>query len=288
MIIPSGPLLTAAREAGYAVGSFNVASIDGMQAVIRAAEAEQAPVLAMIWSGVQAWMDFDALALAVVSLAERAAVPVAVHLDHGEDLEIVERALGQGFSSVMFDGARHPLEENIRLTVRAGELAHAHEATLEAEIGEIGGEREDPTGLPDLSDRDEAVRFWKESRPDVLAVAIGSQHGRYQNEPWLDIPRLASIAQQVLIPLSLHGGSYTPADQIRQAVANGIAKINIASELEEAFLAGASQVDLAKARYATDLTGVAHSAIEERVREKIRLFGSSNKAQIASERMTER
>lgn len=278
MLTPSGPLLGAARAGSYAVGAFNVASLEAMAAIVDAAEAEQAPVLAMIWSGVVTWLDFDALAKAVVFVAERSTVPVAVHLDHGEDLEIVRRALGLGFSSVMYDGARHPLRENIRLTQQARELAHACGATLEAEIGEIGAEREDDGDLPPLSEVAETIDFWDAARPDVLAVAIGSQHGRYRVAPDLDLARLEAIADRIPAPLSLHGGSYTPDDQIRGAIARGIAKINIASELEQAFLDSIAGIDLKAARYISDVTDPGYTAVGERIREKIRLFGSTGRA----------
>lgn len=278
MLTPSAPLLQAARAGGYAVGAFNVSNLESMQAIVRAAEAERAPVLAMIWSGIAAWTDFEALAAATVVLAEKAAVPIAVHLDHGEDLPMVRRSLAAGFTSVMYDGARHPIAENIRLTNEAKALAQAHGASLEAELGEIGGEWDEGGGPQALTDPAEAARFAEATGVDCLAIAIGSRHGRYTEPPRLDLARLRDIAGRVSSPLSLHGGSYTPDDQVRAAISLGIAKVNIATELEHAFLDAATTVPRETARFAADVIGPGYQAVEERIRAKIRLFGSSGRA----------
>lgn len=278
MLTPSAPLLQAARAGSYAVGAFNVSNLESMQAIVRAAETERAPVLAMIWSGIAVWTDFEALAAATIVLAEKAAVPVAVHLDHGEDLAIVQRALAAGFTSVMYDGARHPIDENIQLANEAKALAEAHGASLEAELGEIGGEWDESGGQQSLTDPADAARFAAATGVDCLAVAIGSRHGRYAEPPRLDLDRLSEIATLVPASLSLHGGSYTPDDQVRAAIGLGIAKVNIATELEHAFLDAATAVPREPARFASDVIGPGYRAVEERIRAKIRLFGSSGRA----------
>lgn len=278
MLSPSAPLLQAARAGGYAVGAFNVSNLESMQAIVRAAETERAPVLAMIWSGIAAWTDFEALAAATVILAEKAAGPIAVHLDHGEDLEIVRRALVAGFTSVMYDGARHSFDENIRLTNEAKVLARTHGASLEAELGEIGSEWDESDGEQALTDPAETARFVEATGVDCLAIAIGSRHGRYSAPPQLDLDRLGAIAARVPVPLSLHGGSYTPDDQVQAAIARGIAKVNIATELEHVFLDAATAVPRETARFASDVIGPGYQAVEERIRAKIRLFGSSGRA----------
>lgn len=286
MLTRSLPLLRDARAAGYAVGSFNVATVDAMAAVVRAAEAERSPALAMVWSGTTRMVDFEALAAGIVSLARGARVPIALHLDHGDSLELVARSLDLGFTSVMLDGADEPFERNVELMRAARELADAAGATLEGVVGEIGDERgpgepEPEDGADDeaeLTDPDQAAAFHARTGVDILAVAVGTRHGRYDAPPRLDVERVRAIAARVPAPLVLHGGSYAPPDQLRAVVASGAAKVNIATELEDAFLQGVGAVDLASARYASQVLGAGYRAVEERVREKMRLLGSSGRA----------
>jgi ketose-bisphosphate aldolase len=286
MLTQSLPLLAAARAEGYAIGSYNVATVDAMAAVVRAAERERSPALAMVWSGTARMVDFDSLAAGMVSLASRADVPIALHLDHGDTLELVERSLALGFTSVMLDGADEPFEENVRLMREARALADTTGATLEGVVGEIGdeagpGAEADTAGADgqgELTDPEQAADFVARSGVDILAIAVGTQHGHYEAPPALDVERARAIAARVPNPLVLHGGSYAPEDALAQIVAAGAAKVNVATELDDVFVAAVGAMDVEAARYASQILQAGYGAVEERVREKMRLLGSSGRA----------
>lgn len=275
MLQPSLPILAAARRDGYGVGAFNLVGFESIGAIIRAAEAERSPALMMIWSGFGDDGAIAALAAAARVLAERATVPLALHLDHEADPARYERLLRTGFTSAMIDGGAVSLDDNIARTREAIRVAHPVGASVEAVIGEIGNEGGGGDVHP--TDVDEAVSFYEQAQPDILAVSIGTQHGRYDTPPALDLDRLGEIGDRVSAPLVLHGGSYCPPDQLRGAIERGIAKVNIATELDEAFLAGVRGVSLDGARYVGDVVGAAFESVQERVQEKMELLGSSGR-----------
>jgi Fructose/tagatose bisphosphate aldolase len=169
----------------------------------------------------------------VRAVAPHYTIPVALHLDHAEDMDLVKRALDHGFTSVMFDGSTLPLEENIRITREVVELARRYEASTEAELGrvagfEIGGS---DTGEAVLTDPQGVADFVAATGVDSLAVSIGTAHGIYVSTPTLHQERLSEIRAASDVPLVLHGGSGTPEDQVREAIRRGITKINIYADL---------------------------------------------------------
>jgi fructose-bisphosphate aldolase, class II len=283
-LVSSRELLADAVQRGYAVGAFNVFNLESLQAVIRAAEAEQAPVLTQVWAGVFrfGYVDIETMAGMARSLAGRASVPVCLHLDHGEDPDMVEEACRAGFTSVMIDASTKPFSENVAVTRRIVEYAHRFGIPVEAELGHVGGEENgsgsDGSDLA-LTDPAEAARFVAETGCDSLAVAIGTSHGRYHFEPKLDIPRLEAIHRCVAVPLVLHGSSYTPDEQVAATLGRGMAKINVATELSDAWLDAAMSVAAAgRPQYPEGLLTPARDAVTERVRSKMRLFKSSAKS----------
>lgn len=234
-------LLPAARKQKRAVGAFNIANYETARAVILASEREQSPVIIQLYMRLFNSDKAYDLAGALIRMAERCNQPVALHLDHGESLEQVERALKWGYTSVMLDGSRLPYAENVRQTRLAADKAHAAGASAEGEIGHVA--MGDETAL---TDPDEAAAFAAASGVDALAVSIGTAHGYYKSEPKLDIDRCRAIAERLPdVPLVLHGGSGTPLDQVRRAIENGIAKINVATEFQHTFLT-ATNAELAK------------------------------------------
>ncbi|HEY8347354.1 MAG TPA: class II fructose-bisphosphate aldolase [Symbiobacteriaceae bacterium] len=279
-------LLADALRSGYAVGAFNVSNMESAQAVIQAAVAERAPVIVQVWSGIvtSGYADMAVLTAMLRTMAQQAPVPVCVHLDHGMDPGMVKEAARIGFSSVMIDASDKPFDQNVAITRDVVETSHRLGVPVEAELGHVGsGERpvDGDTALPDLllTDPEEAERFVQETGCDSLAVAIGTAHGKYTFSPQLDIPRLEEIRRRVSIPLVLHGSSYTPDDQIVAAIAHGIAKINVATELSEVWLDTVLGIAAQRRpRYPEDLLTPAKEAVCERVRAKIRLFGSAGKA----------
>ncbi len=281
MITTTQALLRLAQAGGYAIGAFNVYNLEGVKAVIGAAESECSPVMLQIHPGALKYGGPPLVALCL-SAAERARVPVAVHLDHSSSPKAISEALDAGLPSVMADGSHLSYAENVSFTREMAELAHARGAAVEAELGRISG-TEDGLTVAEFearfTDPRQAADFVAQTGVDALAVCIGNVHGKYHREPDLDFPRLAAVRAAVDVPLVLHGASGLPEHMVRESIALGITKINVNTELRDAFI-GALRDRLAQAG-SPDLVelldgGVA--AMQAVVAEKLRQFGSSGRA----------
>jgi fructose-bisphosphate aldolase class II len=230
-------MLLEARREKRAVGAFNVGNYETALALLRAAEQEHSPVIIQVYDRLFESDKASDICGMLERIARRCNQPVALHLDHGSSLENVTKALRAGYTSVMFDGSRLPFEENVRLTRLASDLAHAVSCSSEGEIGHVA--QGDETSLTCV---DEAVEFARLTGVDALAVSIGTAHGYYKAEPKLDIERCRMIADALPdVPLVLHGGSGTPLEQVQEAIKNGIAKINIATEYLDTYLKSSRQ-----------------------------------------------
>ncbi|MBT9258558.1 MAG: class II fructose-1,6-bisphosphate aldolase [Clostridiales bacterium] len=282
-LVPGIELLRRAYEEGYAVGSFNINNMEILQAILQAAEEEKSPVMIQTSQGAIKYAGAAYLAAMVKAGAEQVSVPVALHLDHGDDWKVALQCLRYGWTSLMYDGSHLPLEENIRETRRVVEMAHAVGVSVEGELGRISGVEEQVAVSEReafFTDPEEAEIFVRETGVDYLAVSIGTAHGLYKGKPDLDFPRLEEIQRRVKIPIVLHGGSGVPEDQIKKAISLGVAKINIDTELRQAFLKtmrekleeNPNQLDPRK------VLGPGRDAMVAVVKEKMRLFGSSGKA----------
>lgn len=276
-------LMQAAEAGKYAVGAFNCNNMEIIQAIITAAELEKSPVIVQASQGAIKYAGLAYIVAMTRVAAEAASVPVCLHLDHGTSFEQVMQCIRQGFSSVMIDGSKLPLEENIELTNRVLAVARAVGVSVEAELGRIGG-TEDNVSVSEreafFTDPEEAKYFVDKTEVDALAVAVGTAHGRYKGVPKLDFPRLQKIRELTGVPLVLHGSSGVPDEAIREAVALGVRKINIDTNIREAFVKGLREA-LAKDPEEIDPRKILGPAKEEMIaviREKIRLFGSSGKA----------
>lgn len=280
-LVPMKELLAKAEEGKYAVGAFNANNMEIVQAIAIAAEKEQAPVIMQASQGAIKYAGLDYIIGMVRIAAENARVPIALHLDHGTSFEQVVRCIRGGFSSVMFDGSQLPLEENIAITKKVVEIARPINVSVEAELGKIGGTEDDISVKESLfTDPYEAEIFVRETGVDALAVAIGTAHGQYKGEPKLDFERLEKIRSLVNIPIVLHGSSGVPDESITKAISLGVRKVNIDTNIREAFVARLKQ-EMDKNPAEIDprkLLGPAREAAVEIIREKIRLFGSSGKA----------
>lgn len=276
-------LVDDAFQNGYAVGAFNVVNMEIVQGALQAAEENRSPLILAVAEGHLGLLDLDQYAPILLRAAQQASVPVAVHLDHGQVFSNFIKALRCGFTSVMFDGSTLPYEENAAKTKEIVRMAHAVGVSVEAELGHVtGGEGDASPGVADptlFTDPEEAQQFVQETGIDALAVAVGSVHGIYKGTPELDIPRLARIRELAGVPLVLHGGSGLSDDDFRQAIANGIAKINVYTDL--------SQAAMAKIRTAQGMPqntdfgqfmAQVVDTIKEAVTEKMRIFGSVGKA----------
>ena len=268
-------LLTAAEEGGYAVGAFNCNNMEIVQAIMMAAEAEKSPVIIQASQGAIKYAGLNYIVSLVKTAAEASTIPVALHLDHGTSFDQVIQCIGNGFTSVMIDWSKHPLEENI--------AANPLNISVEAELGKIGGTEDNVTVSEreaTFTDPAEAEYFVQQTGIRSLAVAIGTAHGQYKGEPKLDFERLSEIKKRVNIPIVLHGSSGVPDEALREAVKRGVRKINIDTNLREAFTDGVREV-LAEKPNEIDprkILGPAREKMAERVAEKIRIFGSNGKA----------
>ena len=271
-------MLKKALEQHYAVGAFNAENMEMVQAIIEAAEAKRAPVMIQTTPGTLKYADPMIFAGMVSRLAERASVPVALHLDHGNSYELAEYCVRQGYTSVMIDGSLLPLEENIALTKRV--VAMAGEIPVEAELGTVGGKEDTHSAGIAYTDPDQAEVFVRETGVASFAPAIGTAHGVYKAEPRLDLERLSAIAERVGIPLVLHGTSGVPDDTVRECVRRGICKVNYATDLRITF-SSAVKAALAAQPDAFDpkkYLKPAREAVVRRVCELIDVCGSAGKA----------
>ena len=240
-------LLADAGSHRYAVGAFNCENLEMAMAIVAAGEACRAPLIIQTTPSTVNYASVGLFAAMVRELAENAKIPVALHLDHGSSYELCEAALDAGYSSVMIDGSKESLEDNIALTKRVVSLASEKGIPVEAELGTVGG-KEDSTFSSGTAytDPDDALRFVRETGCSSLAVGIGTAHGVYKGTPVLDTGRLSLIKDKLVaagrdLPLVLHGASGLSEEAIRECIARGIAKVNFATELRQAYTEGVKE-----------------------------------------------
>jgi tagatose 1,6-diphosphate aldolase GatY/KbaY len=281
MLAAMTTLLRDAMAGDYAIGAFNIYNLEGVRAVVSAAEAKRSPaMLQLLPSALQhGGQPLVALCLAA---AQNAAVPIAVHLDHSATAADIQCALAAGLTSVMADGSHLPYSENIAFTRRMVMLAGAHQAAVEAELGRLTG-TEDGLTIPEyeakLTDPAQAADFIAQTGIEALAVCIGNVHGRYGSEPRLDFDRLAAIRQAVTVPLVLHGASGLPEAMVHRSIALGVHKFNVNTEVREAYVqALRERLQALKSADLLDVMQSAETAMQAVVAEKLQLFGSVGKA----------
>ncbi|MDK2815823.1 MAG: tagatose 1,6-diphosphate aldolase GatY/KbaY [Moorella sp. (in: firmicutes)] len=276
-------ILQAARKNGYAVGAFNIHNLETLWAVVEAAKEARAPVILQATPGTVKFVGADFLVAMAQVAARRAEVPIALHLDHCQDLDMIAMCIDVGFSSIMFDGSKLPWDENIRLTRQVVTMARNKGIAVEAELGRISGREEElQVQAEDVyyTDPAEAVTFVEATGIDSLAIAIGTAHGVYKGEPQLDFERLTSIASRVKLPLVLHGASGVPDEAITRCIQLGISKINIATDLKLAMAAALRETLLSNPvendprRYLNP----ARNQVKEVALAKIKLFGAAGRA----------
>lgn len=283
MLVSAKQILDHAHKNGYAVGGFNVSNMEVLQAVIAAAEQERAPVLIQTSQGAIKYAGADYLAAMVHLAARKATVPVALHLDHGTDFAVIMTCIASGWTSIMIDGSHHDLAGNIAVTQEIVKMCKPVGVSVEAELGRLSGVEDNIS----VSDKDalytnpaEAKEFVDATGVDSLAIAIGTAHGKYKGVPKLDFERLETIKKLIDMPIVLHGASGIAEGDIRKAVSLGVNKINIDTDLRQAFADGIADVWKAKpSEYDTRaLCGGGRKAVMEATVAKIRMFGSNAKA----------
>lgn len=235
MLTPTADLVTDAAARGAGVLAFNGVTLEHGEAIVRGAEAAGRPViLALSHNAVRFHGALGPIAASYRRLAEDAGVPVGLHLDHVEDLELVAEAAAEGFGSVMYDAATRPYDENVELTARAAAIVHERGLWLEAELGEIGGK--DGAHAPHVrTDPEEAAAYVAATGVDALAVAVGSSHAMSSTTAMLDLELIARLREHVPVPLVLHGSSGVPDEGIAAAVRAGLVKVNVGTQLNLAY-----------------------------------------------------
>lgn len=239
--VTSKELLLSAQRGNYALGAFNAENMEMVKAIIAGASSMHAPVIIQTTPSTLKYASPELFCAMVKEEAEHADIPVVLHLDHGSSFELAEKALKAGYSSIMIDGSREVFENNIAVTRRVVDLAAPVRIPVEAELGKVGGKEDDISSDGGCTDVEEAAEFVSRTGIDSLAVAIGTAHGIYKKEPRLDIERLKEIRRALDIPLVLHGASGLSDDCVRECVANGICKVNFATELRIAYTDGVKE-----------------------------------------------
>ena len=281
MLASTRELLEKARRGRYAVGAFNVYTLEQVQAVLQAAEALESPVILQVLPRALK-MSGTALIKACLEAGRCSSVKVSVHLDHCSCEGTMDRALAAGVSSIMADGSHLDYESNIAFTGRVVHLAGRFNACVEAELGRLTG-AEDGVAVAHsetrLTDPDQAADFAARTHTHALAVCVGNVHGKYYQAPELDFERLAAIGRRLDIPVVLHGTSGLPGRMIRRCIELGVCKFNVNTELRAAYLqaargclAHAPDIELA------DLIHALTAAVQLPVLAKMELFGSSGKS----------
>lgn len=277
-------MLNKALEGKYAVGQFNINNLEWTQAILSAAEQEKSPVILGVSEGAARHMGgFKTVVMMVRGLLEDMdiTVPVVIHLDHGSSLENCKQAIDAGFTSVMIDASHHSIEENIEITKKVVEYAHARNVSVEAEVGTVGGQEDDVIADGVIyADPKECEHLVKETGVDCFAPALGSVHGPYKGEPNLGFKEMEEVRNLTKIPLVLHGGTGIPTKDIQKAILLGTSKINVNTENQISFTKTVREVlnNNATVYDPRKYMGPGRDAIKETVIGKIREFGSTNQA----------
>ncbi len=305
-LVTSKEMFAKALKSDYAVGAFNVNNMEIIQGIVDAATVENAPLILQVSAGARKYAKPTYLVKLVEAAIEDSGLDIVLHLDHGEDFEICKKCVDDGFTSVMIDGSKHPFEENIALTKKVVEYAHAKGVVVEAELGKLAGVEDDikvDARNATFTDPEEAAEFVEKTGVDSLAIAIGTSHGAYKfkGDPYLDFERLQKISSLIPnTPLVLHGASTVlpefvelcnkyggnipgaqgvPEDMIRTAAKYGVCKVNIdtdlrlamTAEIRKIFMENPAEFDPRK------YLGPARDAIQKMVQHKIKnVLGSSN------------
>lgn len=283
MLVNLKEILEIAERENIAIGMFNATGFDSLQAVIAAAEELNQPVIIAHAEVHNVYNDISIVGPAMIAAAKNAKVPVCVHLDHGESMEMIYRALRIGFTSVMIDASALPYEENLALTKQVTEMAHAMGVSVEAELGRlVTGEAGSTAEVNNemkaedfYTDPAEAEAFCRETGVDALAIAFGTAHGFYTAQPALDFDVVKNVKAATGLPLVMHGGSGVSEEGFKKAIAGGIRKINYYSYMSKAgYEAAKAEIEAGNSKYLHDVEFAAMKAMKEDVKRAIRIFAN--------------
>ena len=281
-LVSSKEILMKAQQEGYAVGAFNAENMEMVQAIVAAAEELSSPVIIQTTPGSLQYADTDMFFGMVNAEAKKAKVPVALHLDHGNSAELCAKAILSGYTSIMIDGSKLAFSENVALTKKVVEFAHAMGVPVEGELGTVGG-KEDTHEVKDseksYTDPEEAKEFAEQTGVDFLAVGIGNAHGFYKGVPKLRFDILEKTKSLVSIPIVLHA-SGIPDEDVKKSTGLGICKVNFATELRDAFTKGVKEY-LEKNPEVFDpkkYNGAGREKVKELIKHKMHVLNSVHKA----------
>jgi ketose-bisphosphate aldolase len=270
-------LLTEAQKGLYAVPHFNVWNVEMLQGVMDAVEEAKSPVIISFGSGFLGNTEFDHYSKMMVSMAKASAMPVAIHWDHGRNMDVVTHAWECGMNALMIDNSSQEFEINIKLTKEVVDKFHPMGIPIEAELGHVGAETiyEEALANYGYTDPSQAAEFVERTGIDFLAIAIGNQHGVYSSEPQINLEILEKVRATVAIPLVLHGASGISDEDVKKCIDRGITKINIHTELcQAAMIAVVANQNESFLKLQQEV----RKAVAKRAMEKIKLFGSYGKA----------
>lgn len=306
-LVSTTDMFKKAYEGGYAIGAFNVNNMEIVQGIVDAAKEEQSPLILQVSAGARKYAKHIYLVKLVEAALEDTGLPIALHLDHGDDFEICKSCIDGGFTSVMIDGSKHDFETNVALTKKVVEYAHAHGVVVEGELGRLAGVEDDVNVSEKdalFTDPDQAAEFVERTGVDSLAIAIGTSHGAYKfkGEPYLDFERLEKVGKLLPgFPIVLHGASTVlpefvekcnkyggnipgaqgvPEEMLRKAASMSVCKINIDTDLRLAMTASIREFFVEKPSEfdPRKYLGPARDAIKGMVQHKIKdVLGSSGK-----------
>lgn len=285
MLVNMNEVLRPAKANKYAVGLFNAVNLELARGIIAAAESSRSPVIMGTAEVLLPYGPLEEVSYYLIPMAKKASVPIVVHLDHGLSYDTCIKALKLGFSSVMYDCSTDSYDENVRKVKEMAEIAHSYGATIEGELGHVGDNEGSAEGSSHLTDPSQfftdpklAKDFVDKTGVDALAIAVGNAHGAYKLPPKLDFERIRTIAKTVDVPLVLHGGSGLTDNDFKQAIQEGISKVNIFTDINVAAVEAEFKKFSSMEKGIIDLIPAAVEAVKQETEKKIRLFGSNGKA----------
>jgi tagatose 1,6-diphosphate aldolase GatY/KbaY len=279
-LVTTESMLKRAREEGWAVGAFNAENMEMIQAVIDAAEELKAPVIIQTTPGTLKYAGPDLYYAVTAARAKNSPVEIAIHLDHGDSFSLAAKALRIGYTSVMIDGSKLPLAENISLTESVVRICQPNNISVEGELGKVGGKEDDHESGGGYTDPEEAVEFVQKTKVSSLAIGVGTAHGIYSEKPVLNAALISILKKIIPVPMVLHGASGLEDDVVRDCIRRGMAKVNFATELRIAYTEAVKQY-LHQDPSVMDpkkYGAAARDAVRARVIEKMRICGCAGKS----------
>ncbi|MBQ6998213.1 MAG: class II fructose-bisphosphate aldolase [Clostridia bacterium] len=288
MLVNMNEVLRPAKANKYAVGLFNAVNLELARGIINAAECTRSPVIMGTAEVLLPYGPLEEVSYYLLPMAKKASVPVVVHLDHGLSYDTCIKALELGFSSIMYDCSTDSYDDNVRKVKEMADIAHSYGATIEGELGHVGDNEGSAEGSSHLDDPSKyftdpklAKDFVEKTGVDALAIAVGNAHGAYKLPPKLDFERIRTIAKTIDVPLVLHGGSGLTDNDFRQAIKDGISKVNIFTDINVAAVEAEFKKFSSMDKGLIDLIPAAVEAVKQESMKKMQLFSSDGKADYA-------